>query len=196
MITEALFDLVLICGELDIMWFTKSVQYRYIKIKIWGLWHAKKCAYIPIKNLIFSQLIGLPIGQCRVVPTIAVSVCTRSVLSLTIYVRRKLLGVSVLVGQQKLLPPSSMSLISVSIGVLPISFIKKRFSTAAGFISLRAGIRRSRRPALPGWLLYCMRSYSSSEAYVFSCKFCMVPGSCSPGTSEDDTKQCQLLLSI
>lgn len=103
---------------------------------------------------------------------------------LCVYARIKLLFVvSALTGQQKLLPPSNISLMRVSIGVLPISLIKNKFSTAAGFMSFRAGMRSSRRPALPGWLLYWIRSYSSSDAWVFSCKFCTVPGSCSPGTS-------------
>lgn len=90
-----------------------------------------------------------------------------------------------LCGIQKLFPPTSISLITLSMGVFPGWLVKKRFSTKDGLISLRAGSLSSRWPDLANWLLCCILSYSSSDARTLSCRLCTVVGSCNPGTSTD-----------
>ena len=65
-------------------------------------------------------------------------------------------------GHWKVLPESSMSRISVSIGVLPTSLTKKSCSITEAETVLREGRRRRSLPNLVGWLGYWVLQYSSS----------------------------------
>ena len=70
-------------------------------------------------------------------------------------------AVAAAVGHWKVLPESSMSLMSVSIGVLPTSRTKNSCSMTEEDTVLRDGSRKSSFPNLVGWLGYWLRQYSS-----------------------------------
>ena len=68
---------------------------------------------------------------------------------------------AVTVGHWKVLPERSMSLIRVSMGVLPTSLTKKSCSITDDDTVLNDGSLRSSLPNLVGWFGYWLRQYSS-----------------------------------
>ncbi len=86
-------------------------------------------------------------------------------------------------GQLMVLPESCMSRISVSMGVLPTSRMKKSWEMRLAGTALRAGSRSRSRPKRCGWPGYCMRSYSVRATCAFSCRLSMCAGSDSPHAS-------------
>lgn len=71
-------------------------------------------------------------------------------------------------GQLKELPLRSMSLISVSIGVLPTSLTKNSCSMTWEDTVLKEGSLNRSLPNLVGWLGYCVLQYSSRAHWDFS----------------------------
>jgi hypothetical protein len=70
--------------------------------------------------------------------------------------------IELIYGQLKLLPLSNMSLMSVSMGVLPTRRTKNSCSITCELTVLREGNRSSSFPNRVGWLGYCVLQYSSS----------------------------------
>jgi hypothetical protein len=70
--------------------------------------------------------------------------------------------IELMYGQLKLLPLSNMSLMSVSMGVLPTRRTKNSCSITCELTVLREGNRSSSLPNRVGWLGYCVLQYSSS----------------------------------
>ena len=92
-------------------------------------------------------------------------------------------GVSV-VGHWNVLPDRSMSLIRVSMGVLPTRRTKKSCSMTEADTVRREGSRSRSLPNLVGWLGYWVRQYSSSAHCDFSCSCSMTGGEVRPMASE------------
>lgn len=86
-------------------------------------------------------------------------------------------------GQLKLLPLSSMSRMSVSMGVLPTSRTKNSCSMTCELTVRRDGSLSSSLPNRIGWLGYCVRQYSSSAHCDFSCSDSMCATSDNPQAS-------------
>jgi len=86
-------------------------------------------------------------------------------------------------GQLNEPPLSSMSRMSVSIGVLPTSRTKKSCSMTWADTVRRDGSRSSSLPKRVGWAGYCVRTYSSSAHWDFSCRFSMWAASDRPHAS-------------
>ena len=84
------------------------------------------------------------------------------------------------IGHWNVLPDRSMSLIRVSMGVLP----KKSCSILEADTVRREGSRSRSLPNLVGWLGYWVRQYSSSAHCDFSCSCSMWLGSVRPMASE------------
>ena len=76
--------------------------------------------------------------------------------------------IELIYGQLKLLPLSNMSLMSVSIGVLPTRRTKNNCSITCELTVLREGNRSRSLPNRVGWLGYCVLQYSSSAHCDFS----------------------------
>jgi hypothetical protein len=70
--------------------------------------------------------------------------------------------IELMYGQLKLLPLSNMSLMSVSMGVLPTRRTKNSCSITCELTVLREGNRNNSLPNRVGWLGYCVLQYSSS----------------------------------
>ena len=87
-------------------------------------------------------------------------------------------------GHWNWLPDMSMSLMRVSIGVLPTSRTKNSCSMTADETVLSDGKRRRSLPKRVGWLGYCVRQYSSRAHWDFSCSCSMVWDSTRPQASE------------
>ena len=92
-------------------------------------------------------------------------------------------------GQLKLLPLSSMSLISVSIGVFPTSRTKNSCSITCDDTVLSEGNRSSSLPNLVGWFGYWVLQYSSRAHCDFSWSDSMCATSDSPHASETEKEQ-------
>lgn len=92
--------------------------------------------------------------------------------------------IELIYGQLKLLPLSNMSLMSVSIGVLPTRRTKNNCSITCELTVLREGNRSRSLPNLVGWLGYCVLQYSSSAHCDFSWRLSMCATSESPHASE------------
>jgi len=92
-------------------------------------------------------------------------------------------------GQLKLLPLSNMSLMSVSMGVLPTSRTKNNCSITCELTVRSDGNRSNSLPNLIGWLGYCVRQYSSRAHCDFSCSDSMCVTSDSPHASAKTAKQ-------
>ncbi len=80
-------------------------------------------------------------------------------------------------------PDMIMSLIRVSIGVLPTRRTKNSCSITWDDTVLKEGNLRSRRPKRVGWLGYWVLQYSSRAHCDFSCICSMIWTSVSPGAS-------------
>ena len=78
----------------------------------------------------------------------------------------------------------SMSLIRVSMGVLPTSRTKKSCSMTEAETVRREGRRRSSLPNLVGWLGYWVLQYSSNAHWDFSCSCSITLESVRPQASE------------
>lgn len=87
------------------------------------------------------------------------------------------------------LPDSCMSRISVSMGVLPTSRMKKSWEMRLAGTARRAGRRSSKRPKRCGWLGYCILSYSVRATWAFSCSDSTWAGSVRPHASVEENKQ-------
>ena len=81
-----------------------------------------------------------------------------------------------------------MSLMSVSIGVLPTRRTKNSCSMTEEDTVLREGSRSSSFPNLVGWLGYWLRQYSSKAHCDFSCSCSITCTSERPQASEIDRK--------
>ena len=92
--------------------------------------------------------------------------------------------IELIYGQLKLLPLSNMSLMSVSIGVLPTRRTKNNCSITCELTVLREGNRSRSLPNRVGWLGYCVLQYSSSAHCDFSWRLSMCATSESPHASE------------
>ena len=86
-------------------------------------------------------------------------------------------------GHWNVFPESSMSLMRVSIGVLPTSLTKKSCSITEADTVLREGSLSNSLPNLVGWLGYWVLQYSSSAHWDFSWSCSMVPDSVRPHAS-------------
>ena len=80
-------------------------------------------------------------------------------------------------------PDNTISLIRVSIGVLPTNRTKNNCSMTEDETVLRLGNRRSSLPNLVGWLGYWLRQYSSNAHWDFSCSCSIICTSLNPGAS-------------
>lgn len=92
------------------------------------------------------------------------------------------------------LPDSCMSRMSVSMGVLPTSRMKKSWDMRFAGTALSEGRRRRRRPKRCGWVGYCMRSYSVRATWAFSCRLSTWAGSVSPHASIRDRLVSEMLV--
>lgn len=87
----------------------------------------------------------------------------------------------------KLLPDSSISLMRVSMGVLPTKRTKKSCSMTEEDTVRREGSRSSSFPKRLGWLGYWLRTYSSSAHCDFSWRLSMCAASDRPQASAHRT---------
>jgi len=92
-------------------------------------------------------------------------------------------------GQLNELPLSSMSLMRVSMGVLPTRRTKNSCSMTCGDTVRREGSRSSSFPKRVGWLGYWQRTYSSRAHWDFSCRLSMCPESLKPLASATRRQQ-------
>lgn len=76
-----------------------------------------------------------------------------------------------------------MSLINVSIGVLPTNLTKNNCSITAELTVRKLGNRSNNLPNLVGWFGYCDRQYSSKAHWDFSCIDSMCATSLRPQAS-------------
>ena len=74
----------------------------------------------------------------------------------------------------------NMSLRSLSIGTVPIVFLKKRSSISLALIRRKAGNKRSRRPNRASWVGHWARTYSPSMSWAWSWVDSTCSGSLSP----------------
>ena len=88
-----------------------------------------------------------------------------------------------ILGHWNVLPERSMSLIRVSIGVLPTSLTKNNCSITEADTVRREGRRSRSLPNRVGWLGYWVRQYSSSAHCDFSCSCSIVVESARPQAS-------------
>lgn len=91
-------------------------------------------------------------------------------------------------GQLNELPLKSMSLISVSIGVLPTKRTKNNCSMTCELTVLNDGNRSNNLPNRVGWFGYCVLQYSSNAHWDFSCKLSIWATSDKPQASENIPK--------
>lgn len=94
------------------------------------------------------------------------------------------------------LPDSCMSRISVSMGVLPTSLMKKSWEMRLAGTARRAGRRSSKRPKRWGWLGYCNLSYSVRATWAFSCRDSTWAGSVRPHASVEEKKTHRIIFLI
>lgn len=74
----------------------------------------------------------------------------------------------------------NMSLRSLSIGTVPIVFLKKSSSISLALIRRKAGNKRSRRPNRASWVGHWARTYSPSMSWAWSWVDSTCSGSLSP----------------
>lgn len=92
-------------------------------------------------------------------------------------------------GQLKLLPDSSISLIRVSMGVLPTKRTKNNCSMTEEETVRREGRRNNSFPKRVGWFGYWLRTYSSRAHWDFSCKLSTCAMSDRPHASRRNSKK-------
>ncbi len=89
-------------------------------------------------------------------------------------------------GQLKLPPLNNISLMRVSMGVLPTSLTKNNCSMTCELTVRREGNLSNNLPNLIGWFGYCVLQYSSRAHWDFSCSDSIWPTSDRPQASETE----------